>query len=114
MEIRVLQQGLAGHFRTAAPLVTQVVLETVDGFRLVHCDFPDEEDERQFLESQKHTPITDGVEYMKNMGGSGMITLLEDESNSRIEIFGSVRALAPALRKAADEFEARLAQLPTA
>lgn len=113
MEIRVLEKGL-GSYRTPSVRVAQVVFETVEGFRLVHCQFPTEADEREFMESQRANPMVDRIERLQSMGGSGMVTFLEDDSDARIEIFGSVRALAPAFRKIADEFEARLAELPQA
>jgi hypothetical protein len=60
----------------------------------------------QFADDDETDPQTGA-----NIGGQGCLAIFE-EDGARIEIFGSVRALAPILREAADAFERRLSELP--
>lgn len=114
MEIRVLAGGFVT-FRSANVIGGQVLFKGMgDGQSIiVHCDFPDEQDEIDYMNMTPEVRPTDLAEIWMMMGGSGRATIFEKETGAKVEIFGSVRDLAPIFREMADAFEARLQELPS-
>lgn len=99
--------GLSASFRMAKVGTGQVLLHAPE---FVHCDFGTQQDEEEIIAwaRENKVPVPGGA----MLGGAGRV-IIRDAEDSTIEIFGSVRHLAPLLRQAADAFEARLAELPT-
>jgi hypothetical protein len=87
-------------------LVTQVFIH---GPRQVRCEFGTAEEELELLSLAQAGQTV--VRPADLLGGAGSFTIME-EDGGRVEVYGSVRDLAPLLREIADAFEARLSDLP--
>lgn len=87
----------------------RVVQLFIHGPRMVHCEFGTAEEEIELLALAAAGQAV--VRPDDLLGGAGSFTIME-EDGGRVEIYGSVRDLAPLLRQIADAFDGRLGELP--